>query len=646
MGVIREELVLADAFSSTFGNFISQGDSAIKTLEAIQSELVGLREVSQQSQDFMVGFAEGFSEEFARAANSIEEAASRQKKVTAETQNTANAAGQWASKLRGVIATLGLVKLGENFIETADQMSQINTKLQSLGQNSDAIMAAAQRSRGAYADTANLVVRIGQNASKTFNNEEAIAFAENLNKSFKLAGASQQEMASATLQMTQALGAGALRGEEFNAIMESAPGVIQKIAEYMEVDKGALKDMAADGQITADIIKNAMLGATEEISEEFNNLPMTMEDVGTQMANNIQYALQDAFADWTEFLNSDEGMQLIEDITNAIITLADIGSSALLAIADAIAWVDQNWESLLPIIDLIIAAVLVYEGVQIAAALASAAAWIAANWPLLILIAGIGVAIAYCQSMGVTFQQVGQIIGSVFGTIYAIGYNIVANLWNLIATFAEFFANVFNDPVAAIVKLFTGTFDAILGVVETVAGAIDAVLGSNLAGAVSGFRGKMSSWVSDTYGESAVEIQRMANLDVSATAAEWGNTGANIGNKLDTMNLNMKDISGSLGNIGGYTGATSNAVAGNGGVGKVGSVGKVEQDVKLSDEDLKIYRDLAEVKYMNRIELKTLAPNIKVDLPQGSNLSATDVADAIKAMLIEQSASHTATAHA
>jgi hypothetical protein len=112
------------------------------------------------------------------------------------------------------------------------------------------------------------------------------------------------------------------------------------------------------------------------------------------------------------------------------------------------------------------------------------------------------------------------------------------------------------------------------------------------------------------------------------------------------MNLNMKDISGSLGNIGGYTGATSNAVAGNGGVGKVGSVGKVEQDVKLSDEDLKIYRDLAEVKYMNRIELKTLAPNIKVDLPQGSNLSATDVADAIKAMLIEQSASHTATAHA
>ena len=646
MGVIREELVLADAFSSTFGNFISQGDSAIRTLESIQGELTSLREVAQSSQDFMVGFAEGFNEEFRKASGSIDEAGEKQQRVTRETQATANAAGQWASKLKGVIATLGLVKLGENFIETADQMGQIGIKLESLGQSSDAIMAAAQRSRGAYADTANLVVRLGQNAGNVFNNNEAIAFAEALNKSFKLAGASQQEMASATLQMTQALGSGVLRGEEFNAIMESAPGVIQRIADYLGVDKGALREMAKEGEISAEVVKNAMLQSAGDINAEFENLPMTMEDVGTEMANNITYALQDAFADWTEFLNSEEGMQVINDITNAIITLADIGSSALLAVADAIAWVDQNWQTLLPIIDLVIAAVLVYEAIQIGAALTTAAAWAAANWPLLLLIAGIGVAIAYAQSLGATFQQAGRVIGSVFGTVYAVGYNVVANLWNLIATFAEFFANVFNDPVAAIVKLFTGVFDSILGIVETVAGAIDAVLGSNLSGAVSGFRGKISSWVAETYGDSAVEIQRMANLDVASTAAEWGNTGADIGGKLDNMNLNMKGISSSLGDIGGYTGSTSNAVAGNGGVGKVGSVGKVEQDVKLSDEDLKIYRDLAEAKYMNRIELKTLAPNIKVDLPQGSNLTATDVADAIKAMLIEQSASHTATAHA
>lgn len=646
MGVIREELVLADAFSSTFGNFISQGDSAIRTLESIQGELTSLREVAQSSQDFMVGFAEGFNEEFRRAGNSIDEAGEKQQRVTRETQATADAAGQWASKLKGVIATLGLVKLGENFIETADQMGQIGIKLESLGQSSDAIMAAAQRSRGAYADTANLVVRLGQNAGNVFNNDEAIAFAEALNKSFKLAGASQQEMASATLQMTQALGSGVLRGEEFNAIMESAPGVIQRIADYLGVDKGALREMAKEGEISAEVVKNAMLQSAGDINAEFENLPMTMEDVGTEMANNITYALQDAFADWTEFLNSEEGMQVINDITNAIITLADIGSSALLAVADAIAWVDQNWQTLLPIIDLVIAAVLVYEAIQIGAALTTAAAWAAANWPLLLLIAGIGVAIAYAQSLGATFQQAGRVIGSVFGTVYAVGYNVVANLWNLIATFAEFFANVFNDPVAAIVKLFTGVFDSILGIVETVAGAIDAVLGSNLSGAVSGFRGKISSWVAETYGDSAVEIQRMANLDVASTAAEWGNTGADIGGKLDNMNLSMKGISSSLGDIGGYTGSTSNAVAGNGGVGKVGSVGKVEQDVKLSDEDLKIYRDLAEAKYMNRIELKTLAPNIKVDLPQGSNLTATDVADAIKAMLIEQSASHTATAHA
>lgn len=646
MAVIREELVLQDSFTATFGNFISEGESAIKTLESIQQELSGLREISQQSQEFMTGFAEGFSEEFSKAVRHIDEAGNRQAKVTQETMNTANAAGQWASKLKGVITTLGLVKMGKTFIDTADEIAMVGAKLQTLGQDSTAIMAAAQRSRGAYADTANLVTRIGQNAGKLFNNEEAIAFAENLNKSFKIAGASQAEMSSATLQMTQALGAGVLRGEEFNAIMESAPNVIQRIADYMEVDKGALKEMAAQGQISAEVVKNAMLGATEDINAQFESLPMTMADVGTTMKNNVTYALSEAFADWNELLNSEEAQQTIEDITNAVITFAQIASEAMMGVANAVIWLDQNWQTILPIIDMIIGAVLVYEGVSIAAAIASAAAWIAANWPLVLLAIGIGVAIGQMQAMGVTFSQVGSFIGGILGTLYAVAYNIFANIWNVVATFAEFFANVFNDPVTAIVNLFTGAFDAILGVVETVAGAIDSLLGTNMSGAIAGFRSNMSSWVSETFGDNAIEIQRMANLDVASTSAEWANVGSDLGGKLDNMNLNMKDIGASLGSVEAYTGGTNNAVAGSDGVGKVGSVGKVEQDVKLSDEDLKVYRDLAEMRYLNKVELKTLAPQINVEVPKGTNLSPTDVADAIKAVIIEQSASHTATAHA
>ena len=653
MGTIREELVLADGFSSTFNNFISEGDTALSTMKAIQKELDTLNATAQNSQDFMVGFAEGFSDSFSEATKGIQDAIKGQKQATDETERTAAAARNWMGAIKGVVATLGLVKFGKQFIETADELTQIGAKLDMVNDGiykgaelQNQVFAAAQRSRASFQDTATLVTRIGQNASDTFNNAEAIQFAENMNKSFKIAGANQQEMASATLQLSQALAAGTLRGEEFNAINEAAPSVIQRIADAMGVEKGKMRELAQDGQITAEVVKAAMLGATDEINAEFANIPKTFGDFMTEAQNIITMGLSDIMDQWSEFLNSTEGQEVFDTLVSGILTFAQIGSEAFMAVANGISWLKDNWESLLPIIDTVIAAVIVYEGVQIAAALTTAAAWLMANWPLLILIAGIGVAIAYAQSLGANFQSAGQVIGTVFGTIYAVGYNVFAALWNLIATFAEFFANVFNDPVGSIVRLFTGAFDTILSVVETVAGAIDTLLNTNMSGAIAGFRSQISSWVSETYGDSAIEIQRMAELDVTATAKEWGNTGANIGGKLDNIGASLDGISSGVGSIDSSNFNISDSLGDAGKVGKVGSVGKIENDVKLSDEDLKMYRDLAEAKYMNRIELKTLAPNIKVEVPKSANLSPTDVADAIKAMLIEQSASHTATAHA
>ena len=653
MGTIREELVLANGFSSTFNNFISEGDTALSTMQAIQKELETLNATAQNSQDFMVGFAEGFSDSFSEATKGIQDAIKGQKQATDETERTAAAARNWMGAIKGVVATLGLVKFGKQFIETADELTQIGAKLDMVNDGiykgaelQNQVFAAAQRSRASFQDTATLVTRIGQNASDTFNNAEAIQFAENMNKSFKIAGANQQEMASATLQLSQALAAGTLRGEEFNAINEAAPSVIQRIADAMGVEKGKMRELAQDGQITAEVVKAAMLGATDEINAEFANIPKTFGDFMTEAQNIITMGLSDIMDQWSEFLNSTEGQEVFDTLVSGILTFAQIGSEAFMAVANGISWLKDNWESLLPIIDTVIAAVIVYEGVQIAAALTTAAAWLMANWPLLILIAGIGVAIAYAQSLGANFQSAGQVIGTVFGTIYAVGYNVFAALWNLIATFAEFFANVFNDPVGSIVRLFTGAFDTILSVVETVAGAIDTLLNTNMSGAIAGFRSQISSWVSETYGDSAIEIQRMAELDVTATAKEWGNTGANIGGKLDNIGASLDGISSGVGSIDSSNFNISDSLGDAGKVGKVGSVGKIENDVKLSDEDLKMYRDLAEAKYMNRIELKTLAPNIKVEVPKSANLSPTDVADAIKAMLIEQSASHTATAHA
>jgi hypothetical protein len=307
--------------------------------------------------------------------------------------------------------------------------------------------------------------------------------------------------------------------------------------------------------------------------------------------------------------------------------------------------VHQNWEQLLPLIEIAGAAILTYAAIQVGSALMSAAAWAVANWQLLLIIGITAAVIAAIRATGASFQDVGRIAGQVIGFLYATISNVFITLWNgVIAPFAEFFANVFNDPVNAIVNLFASAFSAVLGFVTQVAAAIDNVLGSNLAGAISGFKNNFMAGVEAKYANQT-KVERMDYVNVRNTMDDFGNIGANLGGRLDEINLSLNGIMDAAGGISDSMFNLDNNVGGTGEVGKVGSVGKIDNDVTLSDEDLQIYRDLAEQRYMNRVELKTLAPNISVTMPDGTHLNPEDVADAIKAMLIEQMAANAATAH-
>ena len=334
--------------------------------------------------------------------------------------------------------------------------------------------------------------------------------------------------------------------------------------------------------------------------------------------------------------------------------LAQVGVGALSAIGQGALWVSNNLDFILPILAAIGLALVILNGQAILAgmanvgsALASAAAWAVANWPILLLIAAFSAALIAAQQFGFGMQEVGSFVGQILGLLYAVGYNVFASLWNVIAAFAEFFANVWNDPLGATARLFFDVFDTILGIVETTAGAIDMLLGTNMAGAVSRFRSKMSGWVDDTFGENAVQIKRMSELDVVATSQQWGDVGANLGSKLDNMDLSLESLTDNLGGLNGFEASSIPTVDNLGDIGKVGMVGKIEDDVKLSDEDIKIYRDLAERRYMNNIELQTLAPQINVSIPESAakNLTANDIADKLKAILIEQAAAGTAISH-
>ena len=578
-----------------------------------------------------------------------------QSRLGRETQKTNDQASKLLSTIKRIAAAAGVTTLVRSFLDFSDTQAQINARLnlmndgfQTTNELSEMIYQSALRSKAAYSDTADAVGNMGLNAGNAFSsNQELIAFTEQVNKQFKIGGASAQEQSNAMVQLTQAMAAGVLRGQDLNSILAAAPGIARTIEESMGWASGSIKQYAEDGKVTAQVVKNALLDMADQTNQKFESIPMTLSDAMTQAQNIVQHEVKQMAQSWNDFIQTDQGQEVLGEAISLLSVMAQVGTDALSGIGSAALFVADNMDMILPILAAVGLGFLLVKAQAVQAALGSAAAagihmasWAVANWPILLLVALFAGALIAAQQFGIGMQEVGGWVGQVFGMTYAVGYNVFATLWNVIASFAEFFANVFNDPVAAIAHLFSNALDTILSMVETAAGAIDALTGSHLQGAVSGFRGKLSGWVDDTFGENAIQIKRMANLDIGATASEWGNYGANLGSKLDNLDLDIGKLAGSFNDLDLSGGNNIDKVA------KVGKVGKVD-DIKLSDEDLKIYRDLAERRYMNKIELKTLAPEINVSIPEsaGGNLTADDVTDYIRKMLIEQMNSQTSVSH-
>lgn len=282
--------------------------------------------------------------------------------------------------------------------------------------------------------------------------------------------------------------------------------------------------------------------------------------------------------------------------------------------ADLVEWMGNNYQTVMTV-------AAVATGLLAGKMLATAAATAAANLPLIMLIGLSAALVVGLQEAGVTSEEIFAKIGSGAGWLYALGYNLVADAWNLFATFAEFFANVFNDPVAAVAHLFFDTFDAILGVVETTASAIDALTGSNLASAVSGFRSKMQSWVDNTFGENEIKIDRMEKISFESAMASGAEKAMNLANSFADFSLSDA-VATSIKNIS-------------------DDINSIKKSVSLSEEDIKSLVDMAERKYVNNINLTTQAPVISV---QGQNTGDTAAdrqyfADVLRDILLEQTAS-------
>lgn len=561
------------------------------------------------------------------------------------------------------VQTVGKVlDLSDTLTSTTARLNLMNDGLQTTQDLQNMIYLSAERARGSYQATADAVSKLGLMAGDAFgSSEEIVAFMEQINKQFTIAGTEAAGIDAAMLQLTQAMGSGVLRGEEYNSILEQAPNIIQAIADYMEVPKGQLKDMAADGAITADIVKAAMFAAADETNEKFASMPKTFSQIRTSFQNTALMAFQPVLNRLNEIANSDAFQQFVNNAIEGLSVVAGIALEIfdlLVSVAGAAA---DNWSWLSPIIYGVAAALAVYygyllvtkaieaisTGVKIALAVASyahaaatgaeASATAAATaaqyglntallacpivWIIVLIIALIALfyaAVAAVNKFAGTsvsatgiicgvFAVAGAFIGNLFVTLINFVIDIFVVLWNFIAAFANFFANVFNDPVGAIARLFFDLVDTILSLLQSLASAIDTIFGSNLAGAVSGWRDSLGGWVDSTFGKGTEVMAKVNASDYHLERFEYSgawDAGYSFGEGIeDTIsnfdpsslfNTNIPSAS-DYADLSNYTGSIGD------GVGDIAdNTGSIKDSLDITEEELKYMRDIAEQEAINR----------------------------------------------
>ncbi len=523
------------------------------------------------------------------------------KRTEAATARASNGLSHLVKTAVGLTAVKKGMDLTDVYTNTNARLGMITNSLaeQRILQND--IFAAANRARGSYTEMASAASKMRMLAGDSFgSNQEAVAFTELLTKSLKVSGAGTAEQNSAFLQLTQAMAAGRLQGDEFRSVMENAPMVANAIAQYMGKSKGELKELSSQGLITADIVKNAMFQAAGDIEEKFNTMPMTFRDVGTMMLNSFLETFGGGFEKVSGMLNSSSFGQIL-DGWNAGLSFVSGGFNKLV---DAIVAGG-------PIVQTFFSVAIIMAGLWASKMFLAAGATMLAHWPLLLIVGVIGMVIMALNSAGVSFSTTFSFVGGLLGTFYALGYNIVASLWNLFVSFAEFLANVFTNPLASIVNLFVNMSISVLNVIKSIAEAIDAVFGSNLAGAVGQFISRGQNFADGFKDSNYVSLDAFRMDSKSTIGAIQGglNAGKALGGFVD--NWNFSGISGINPDAGGtdysqfFTTGNPAVVKG---TGKGGAV-KVEAD----SEDIEWMRKLAERDYVARIAQNTLAPNIRVE---------------------------------
>ena len=375
MAGIRTSIKLINLVSGPARNIQSAVDACRVSFENMQR--VSSNAVDTASMKSMTNHLSNTSSVADNLSDNIRNANMQQQNFNNSIRSGESAANGLLGKIKGFVGAYVGIQAGKGIIAASDQLAQtqarlnlINDKMQTTEQLQQMIFESAQRSRGSYMGTADAVAKLGMQARSAFSsNAEIVAFTEQLNKNFKIAGASAQGIDSVMLQLTQSMASGKLQGEELNSVLDHAQPIVQHIADYMKnemgIDTSNMKELASEGMITADIIKKAMFYSADETNKAFEQIPMTFSDIATNVKNNAQKVFEPVLQKLNDLANNENINTLAFNVVNGMATVANATMTVMETMANMYAFMSENWGTIGPVIGLVAGAYLAFNTVAL-----------------------------------------------------------------------------------------------------------------------------------------------------------------------------------------------------------------------------------------------------------------------------------------
>lgn len=584
------------------------------------------------------------------------------------------------------IQTVGkALNISDELVQTTSRLNMMNDGVQTTAELVNMVYAAAQDARGSFSQMADVVARFGNNAKDAFSSsEEVVAFADLIQKQMTIAGASTQEAANAELQLSQALGSGVLRGDELNSIFEQAPNLIQNIADYLDVPIGKIREMAADGELSADVVKAAIFSAADDINSKFNEMPMTWGQMWQSMQNTALIAFQPVLQRLNDLANSEAFQTFIQGAIEAMATLANILLNVFDLAVSIGTFIGDNWSIIAPIVYGIVAALTAYiaisaivaaingvmaiaEGVKAAAQMMATGATFAETaaqqglnaalmacpltWIIMLILALIVVIFAVCNAIakmtGIANSGFGVITGGVnvviqfFKNLGLTVANIALGIGNAIAALASNMMTAFHNAICSVQSWFYNLLSTALSVIEGICSALNKLPFvefdySGISSAADDYAAKASEAagnkedyqsISDAFNEGFTTFDAFQDgwaSDAFNAGAAWGD---GIADKVS--NFSLSDVFGQtdIPNVGDYTSGFNDAIANSGVCDSIGNIddntGKIKDSLDVTEEDLKYLRDIAEQEAINRFT--TAEINVDMSGMQNTVNSGDDI---------------------